>query len=372
MCIYDVYGPCSCPHGRCFTLLAQCFTISSFVTSVICITSCFYMFVRPIPEEGEAEAPREGFGYVSRQAGMLEPTDYQTCVYYNQDELSEYFDGMWRAGKAMAFIACIVGGMVMCVVLCTCCVAFELQTFDGLFWTCIFCFVCQSLTFLAWGSNLCDDYECTWSTGTGMNITAAMLWIWAANMIKSFPEALPPRGRAGNAAADKEPMYEDDPNMVYDDGSSPYMTQSHRDMYQDEYTDGSNSYGDASRSFRSQGSQYTDTNRGDETYYSGQDDQTNVSESQRGGNPYNNYVNNDYDDPAERRTHYEDDDFSANSHFRDSWKSNPAEQEQDFDSKHSGSANYFQDDPSAAMSEQEREFMEASQDQSSKYDYNQK
>uniref|UniRef100_A0A7R9WNW5 Uncharacterized protein n=1 Tax=Craspedostauros australis TaxID=1486917 RepID=A0A7R9WNW5_9STRA len=376
MCIYDVYGPCSCPHGRCFTLLAQCFTISSFVTSVICISSCYYMYVRPIPEEGEQEEAREGFGYMARQAGTLEPSDYQTCVFYNGNEKEQYFDSMWRAGKAMAFIATIVGFFVMCIIMCTCCVAFELPTFDGLFWTCMFCFVCQSLTFLAWGSDLCDDYECTWSTGTGMNITAAMLWIWAANMIKSFPEALPPRGRGNDAP--KQPMYEDDPSM-YDDASSPYMPQSQRDMYDDEYTDSGTSYRDGQsypgQSFRSDASDYTDGDNG--TYYSNQDPNApqSYNSSQQGSeNPYNNYVNNDYDDPSERQAHYEDDDFDANSHFRQSWNSNSVDKEQDFDGQNN--SNYFENDGQSQqdLSQEEREFMGSAQDpqqqKSQQYDFN--
>ena len=185
----------------------------------MCITSCYWMYVRPIPEEGQPELPKEGFGYISRGAGSLEPANYRSCVFYSSDEKSEYFDSMWRAGKAMSIMATLIGFVVMCAVMCTCCVAYELRTFDSLFWTCMICFVCQALTFLSWGSDLCDEYECTWSQGTGMNITASMLWIWAANMIKSFPEALPPRGRGRR----KQPVYEDDASDAFYTDDSPYM-----------------------------------------------------------------------------------------------------------------------------------------------------
>lgn len=196
------------------------------------------MYVRPIPEEGEPELPREGFGYISRQAKVLEPPNYRECVFWDADEKDLYFDDMWRAGKAMSLMAVGIGGIVMCVVMCTCCVAFQLRTFEGLFWTCMFCFVAQALTFLAWGSDLCSDYECTWSSGTGMNITAAMLWIWAANMIKSFPEALPPRGRR------RKPIYDDDPN-----NDSPYADEGFEEEYDydgvdREYDDGNEYYDD--------------------------------------------------------------------------------------------------------------------------------
>jgi hypothetical protein len=162
----------------------------------------------------------------------MEPPAYRQCAWYDPGEKAEFFrgDGMWNAGKAMSLLAVGVGFIVMCVVLCTCCVAFELPTFDALFWTCLLCFVAQALTFLAWGSDLCDEYECTWASGTGMNITAAMLWVWAANMIKSFPEALPPRGRRSNKRRNEQEAADNEAE------ESPYLTKNRG--FQDEYADG--------------------------------------------------------------------------------------------------------------------------------------
>lgn len=162
--------------------------------------------------------PKEGFGYISRQVGLMEPPSYRQCVWYDGEEKDEYFDTMWRAGKAASLLACGVGGVIMCILMCTCCVAYELPTFNVMFWTCIFCFVAQMLTFLSWGSELCDEHECTWSSGTGMNITAAMLWIWAANMIKSFPEALPPTGRGRRRPVVDESDSYLHPNGGFDEG----------------------------------------------------------------------------------------------------------------------------------------------------------
>ena len=181
------------------------------------LMSCFYMLVRPIPEEGEPEQPREGFGYLSRQAAIGEPPSYSSCSWWDSRDADDYFDGMWTAGKAMSFLAVIVGFIVMCITLCTCCVAFQLPTFEGLFWTAMFCFAAQCLTFLSWGTDMCDEMECTWAPGSGTQISAAMLWLWAANMLKSFPEALPPRHRG-----QRGDMYEDD-DEYYDD--SPYLNR---------------------------------------------------------------------------------------------------------------------------------------------------
>mmetsp|Transcript_7728 Transcript_7728/g.19225 ORF Transcript_7728/g.19225 Transcript_7728/m.19225 type:complete len:315 (-) Transcript_7728:1140-2084(-) len=234
MCIHDVYGPCSCPHGRCFTAIAQMFVIMSWVASISAMTSCFYVFVRPIPEEGMPEFPKEGFGWMSRQIRVREPPSYgKMCAWYTAGEREEYFDSMWNAGLAMSVFSVVVGLVVMCLVFCTCCVAFRLPMFDGLFWTCMFCFVAQSLTFLSWGSELCTEtHECTWSSGTGMNLTALMSWVWAANMVKSFPEALPPKKRRRRQQDD----YYDD-----DDAGDVYLSNrnvsGNEAPYQDEYAD---------------------------------------------------------------------------------------------------------------------------------------
>lgn len=311
MCIYDVYGPCSCPHGRCFTVLAQCFTITSWICSVMAVTSCFYMYVRPIPEEGQPELPREGFGYISRQVGVLEPPNYRQCTFWNKDEKDMYFDAMWNAGKAMSLLVCVIGGVVMGIVLCTCCVAFQLPTFEGLFWTCMFCFVAQALTFLAWGSDLCDEYECTWSSGTGMNITAAMMWVWAANMIKSFPEALPPRGRGK-----RQP--------IYDENGDPYAAGNFDDEY-DDYEEGD---------FQNDGDYYDDYDDDDyddpdQDYYDdpdGYNDHETYDEDRGNEDDDDGYRDNydtDYQDPETRDvSRYKqgrDDEFEANSYF----ESNP-------------------------------------------------
>eukprot|EP00934_Nitzschia_sp_Nitz4_P006025 Nitzschia sp. Nitz4//scaffold179_size51476//3412//4530//NITZ4_006920-RA/size51476-augustus-gene-0.34-mRNA-1//-1//CDS//3329539198//6015//frame0 len=316
MCIYDVYGPCSCPHGRCFTVLAQCFTVSAFVTSVVAVTSCFYMYVREIPEEGETEQPRVGFGYLSRQIGVEEaPNYYGTCVFYDADEKDMYFDSMWRLGKSMSLLACGIGGIVMGIMACTCCVAYQMPTFDGLFWTCMFCFVAQALTFLSWGSSMCDEYECTWSSGTGMNITAAMLWVWAANMIKSFPEALPPRGRGRSR---KQPLYND---------NDPYAPHDFPDEYDDEYDD-------EEGEFQNDGEYYDDYD--DDDYYDDDDQYYDDDEYYDDGQEPEGYLDGDegYADPYEEGEPYEtdyeeprnaykqgrDDEFEPDPHFRDSWK----------------------------------------------------
>jgi len=175
------------------------------------MTSCFYVFVRPIPEEGQPELPKEGFGWISRQVKVKEPPAYgQQCTWYSSEERDTFFDSMWNAGMAMAILTVIVGMIVMFLVMCTCCVAYKMPMFDGLFWTCMFCFAAQCLTFLTWGSELCNEYECTWSSGTGLNLTALMMWVWAANMVKSFPEVLQPRKRRRRNRRHDDEGYDDD------------------------------------------------------------------------------------------------------------------------------------------------------------------
>jgi hypothetical protein len=343
------------------------------------ITSCFYIYVRPIPEEGQPELPREGFGYISRQVGVMEPPSYRECVFYSGDEKEEYFDSMWRAGKAMSLMACGIGGIVMCIVLCTCCVAFQLPTFDGLFWTCMFCFVAQALTFLSWGSELCDEYECTWSSGTGMNLTAAMLWVWAGNMIKSFPEALPPRGRGR-----RKPVYQNDD---MGDEDSPYLYPNRDERgFEDEYGEEDTWQNDG----QNDGEYYDDYDdgqyeEGDEGYDDGYGDQSYDQDDPNDGyvDPYNEQENDgyideqDYKDPAfpnnEYATDYEEpepeeenrlrqgknDEFEPSPHFQDSWKGDSVDDEASFASKEG--SNPFSEgtnsDAQAELSQEELQFL---------------
>lgn len=211
--------------------MAQCFAMGSWISSVVAMTSCFYIFVRPIPEEGMPELPKEGFGWISRQIKVKEPPAYGTqCTWYTADERDEYFDAMWNAGMAMSILSVVIGLVAMSLVMCTCCVAFKLPMFDGLFWTCMICFVAQCLTFLSWGSEMCTEMECTWSSGTGLNLTALMMWVWAANMIKSFPEALPPRKRRDRDQA--EDYYDDE------DAGDVYLSNQNSGEYEDgDYND---------------------------------------------------------------------------------------------------------------------------------------
>jgi len=363
MCIYDVYSPCSCPHGRCFTMLAQCFTVASWVSSFLAVTSCFYMYVRPIPAEGEPEQPKEGFGFLARQAKLQEPPSYSECVYWDGEESEAYFDSMWRAGKAMGIIAVGVGFIVMCIVMCTCCVAYQLPTFDGLFWTCMFCFAAQSLSFLSWGSDLCDDMECTWAQGSGTSISAAMLWIWAANMVKSFPEALPARGRGHRGAVyeDDDEYYEDSPyldpnggfdNESYYDYGDEESWQPENDPYFDDSTyyenDGYDGYDDQT---------YTDSRYGE--YAEGdaysQDDYT-QGQYDDGGYYDEEYYDNQYPDDGTYDQDYQEQDYQDEGHSADDqWSSTDGDETYD-----GSSGNDFYSDPSssnAGMSAEEREYM---------------
>jgi hypothetical protein len=336
------------------------------------LSSCFYMYVRPIPAEGEPEQPREGFGFMSRQAKVQEPPSYSDCVYWDSDEKDVYFDSMWKAGKAMGMLAVGVGFIVMCIVVCTCCVAYQLPTFDGLFWTCMFCFAAQALSFLSWGSELCDDMECTWAPGSGTNISAAMLWIWAANMIKSFPEALPPRGRGRRGAIYEEDdeNYEDspylDPNGGFEDEyyGEEEEWQPDQEYYDDGYDDG---YDDTT-------SYDENATYDDSTYPESTEEQT-TTEHEQLETDSDSYMKDEfdndqystdqysatYDDPDrveedQRRRQPSDDDFEPNQHFRDTWSSTD-DNESTFDG--SGS-DYFQSDAAsggAELSQEEMEFL---------------
>lgn len=279
--------------------MAQCFAFGSWIASIMAMSSCFYVFVRPIPEEGMPELPKEGFGWISRQIKVKEPPSYgKQCTWYSSAEREQYFDGMWNAGFAMAVLTVMVGLVVLSLVMCTCCVAFKMPMFDGLFWTCMLCFVAQCLTFLSWGSELCtEQMECTWSSGTGLNLTALMMWIWAANMVKSFPEALPPRKRRNRDRGNDQ--YDDD-----DGGGDVYLSNRNNnandndDQYEDEYNsdwdnadDNGDGYYDEDGNWVANEDEYTDGEG--ESDYDGYGDQNDDQNGEYDSGGYENYDNED-------------------------------------------------------------------------------
>lgn len=238
--------------------------------------------------------PKEGFGWITRQIKVMEPPAYgKQCAWYSREERDEYFDSMWNAGFAMAAISVTLGIVVMSLVLCTCCVAFQLPAFDGLFWTCMICFVAQALTFLSWGSELCDTMECTWSSGTGMNLTAAMMWVWAANMIKSFPEALPPRKR--RSGRDREHGYDDDEDGAGDVYlSNRNLSVNDDQYYQDEHYDDQGDWDNNDQGYYDEDGNWVDKYDEDDGsgYYGNDNGYYDNEEGSAGGG---GYAYNDYD-----------------------------------------------------------------------------
>jgi len=292
--------------------LAQAFAVGAWITSMLALTSCFYVSVRPIPEEGMPELPTEGFGWMSRQIEVNEPPAYgKQCAWYTAEERRLYFDSMWNAGFAMALITVLVGVVVMSTVLCTCCVAFQLPTFDGLFWTCTVCFVAQCLSFLTWGSELCTsgEMECTWSSGTGMNLTAAMMWVWAANMIKSFPEALPARTRGRHHVGedgdhDGGDVYLSNTNLDNTNRSDVYREDEYGESYYEEGgQDNGDGYYDEEGNWINNETSYHD--RYDDNY-DDFDGQKGSMHSNSGYSDYDNQSSNWAEEDHEGETYDED------------------------------------------------------------------
>jgi hypothetical protein len=240
----------------------------------------------------------------------------------------------------------------------------------------MFCFVAQALTFLSWGSQLCDDLECSWSSGSGMNITASLMWVWAGNMIKSFPEALPPRGRGRRKAK----PYEDDDNMGGED--TPYMNRRSRDVYQDEYDDDAQEdvvdFQDDNQYHDDGYDEGYDDGAYEDGYEDGYDDQGYAQEEgydddgQGYVDPYAPDGNDTYPEdgqyePAFPQDTYEtdyeepensnsdrDNEFEPNAEFQNSWKGNEMESEE-FDAP---DANYFQQPTGNDNQELSKEEME--------------
>lgn len=191
---FDCHEPLTYPYGWKPTSLAQLLIVVAWTTSLLTISSCYMIEARPIPEENDPPRISLGYGFLSLEGGGESETFFK-CGRYTDFEQEQHIDAWWQVATAFAFFACIIGGIISLVLLSTCCLAFhDHYIFEKMFKVLIVCFIMQILVFLAYANvKLCNgddetEYICTWGSGSALNITAALLWLLAAYMIRKFPE----------------------------------------------------------------------------------------------------------------------------------------------------------------------------------------
>lgn len=199
--------------------MAVAVAIGAFVSGVFSVRSCFFFQVQLDNElTGEPiEETMRGYGYFSREVEIGEDPDYDSCIAYTPEELKDTFNDWWfKYGQFFATLALALGGLGMLIICTMCCLAFHLHMFEKLLlWIYLLAAICQGLAFFGFGTHFAKENICKVGPGTGMAISAFMMWLTVANTVKSTPEALPPEEyRGGDDNYDSD---DDDDMYYYDD-----------------------------------------------------------------------------------------------------------------------------------------------------------
>ena len=161
---------------------------------MLTIASCYFLNARPIPDAGDPARLFQGYGFLTLEGGGEGDTFFR-CGRYTDFEQEQHIDGWWQLSTALAFLACLIGGVVVLVLLSLCCLAFhDHDIFFKMFKILISCFIMQSLVFIGYANTkLCggedeQEYICDFGSGSGLNIAAALLWLLAAWLVRKFPD----------------------------------------------------------------------------------------------------------------------------------------------------------------------------------------
>ena len=173
-------------------LIAYSFTISASY-------GCFYVSVT-IPDDttlGYLDLTFEGtmgFGLLSHS------TDYQIngntyssnayeCTPWSYDAANYFFDAAWKTGRAFSIIANVCIGISMLAAFVMSCMSVSknlIRVFTGLLFLGS---LCELLTFVAFASSVCTDYNCKFDTGAGLAIGGSIAAFIAGILFSKIPLA---------------------------------------------------------------------------------------------------------------------------------------------------------------------------------------
>lgn len=164
---------------------------------------------------------QRGYGFLSRETDYGVESDYRQCTWYPQDEYNDIFDGWMKTGRFFAFLSAMLATVCFIVMMMTCCVAFSRSMFEKwLFWMYIAAAILVAFSFFIFGSEFCQENDCKVADGCGWAISAFMFHLLAANTVKSFPLANPPkqkrpRNRRNRNNAHNDEDEDDDYDELY-------------------------------------------------------------------------------------------------------------------------------------------------------------
>ena len=199
--------------------------VLGLVMNIKAAKTCLFQRIQLIDRMTGDITPGEqrGFGFFSRE------TDFEVgeCTWYTQEEYNDIFDGWMKTGRFFASLSAMIATVCVIIMMMTCCVAFSRSMFEKwLFWMHIAAAISVAFSFFIFGNEHCKEYDCKVADGCGWAISAFMAHLMAANVVKSFPIANPPKKprnrRNRNNNQDDDDDDDDDDDLYYETEEDKY------------------------------------------------------------------------------------------------------------------------------------------------------
>jgi hypothetical protein len=196
--------------------------VGGLMMNLYVIGTCLFQRIQQINHVTGDIIPgsQRGYGFLSRETDYGLESDYRQCTWYTQDEYNDIYDGWMKSGRFFAFLSAILATVCFIVMMMTCCFAFSRSMFEKwLFWMYIAAAILVALSFFIFGNEYCQENDCKVADGCGWAISAFMFHLLAANTVKSFPIANPPKQKRpwNRRNRNADPGHDDDDDDDDDD-----------------------------------------------------------------------------------------------------------------------------------------------------------
>jgi hypothetical protein len=174
--VYSIY-----PNGK-IGILVLILAIFGYCLGAFANNNCFFVTVDLTGTDYFQGSQDAGFGFRFRE----DVTAYY-CVPYSQDEIDYFFDATWKAARAMALIANICGGVTLIITICLSCVSMPKTFLNFTTFLSAAAGFFQCLTFIAFSSDICKNFNCQFAWGAGCAIGAFLLYFVNACLLYKIP-----------------------------------------------------------------------------------------------------------------------------------------------------------------------------------------
>ena len=183
----------SFPHGR-VSLWALLFACIAYSLAISASFGCFFVTVQ-IPYDrtfgGTTFEGSMGFGLMTHSRGVehFYGAANHVCIPWSYNAANYFFDEAWQTARAFGIIANICTGISMLAAFIMTCMPFSetlIRVFTGLLF---FGSLCELLTFVAFASSVCSDYDCQFGESAGFAIGGSIAAFIAGILFCKIPLA---------------------------------------------------------------------------------------------------------------------------------------------------------------------------------------